>query len=117
MVALFSRSGTKEGTPRPSMAGTGEQAPMAPAFAQADRVQDRPPAEPVSWSAGEPLRCLWYHAGLADALAVVDEFLRTPAATAALADFCRAQPGSPAAPAEARTVAGAVALIAARMCP
>lgn len=117
MVALFSRLAAKERKPRRSIPGTGEQAPMFPTSALADPVQNRPSAEPVSWSAGEPLRFLWYHAGLAHALAVVDEFLRTPAATTALADFCRARRGSPAAPLEARTLAGAVALVAARMCP
>jgi hypothetical protein len=117
MVALFSRLAPRERTPRRSMPGTGEQVPVLPPSALADPLQNRPPAEPGSWSAGEPLRCLWYHAGLADTLAVMDEFLRTPAAAAALADFCRARRGGPAAPLEARTLAGAVALVAARMCP
>jgi hypothetical protein len=90
---------------------------MRPAPAEAGGVQSRLSAEPASWSAGGPLRCLWYHAELADTLAVVEEFLRTPVAAAALADFCRARPASPAAPLEAHTLAGAVALVTARMCP
>ena len=116
MVALF-HLGTKQRTPPREVPGTAEQAHMPPAPALADRVHNRQPAEPAFWSAGGPLRCLWYHVELADTLAVVDEFLRTPAASAALADFCGARRGSPATPLEARTLAGAVALIAARMCP
>ena len=101
--------------PYPSTGERTRRVQAAPAPGQVDRVQHQPSAEPVTRSASEPLRCLWYHAGLADTLAVVEEFLRTPAAIAALADFCRARPGGPAGPLEARTLAGAVALIAARM--
>jgi hypothetical protein len=118
MIAPFPSLSAKERTRRRPMPRTGEQVYVPPAPGQVDGVQDRPPAEPAaSLSADEPLRCLWYRAGLADTLGVVDEFLRTPAATAALADFCRTQPGRPAAPLEAHTLAGAVAFIVARMCP
>ena len=117
MVALFSRPGTKEVTPQRSMPETSEQAPVLPAPGQAGRVQNRPSAEQSSWSPSGPLQCLWYRAELADTVAVVDEFLRTPAAATALADFCRARRRSHAAPLEAHTLAGAVAHIALRMCP
>lgn len=61
------------------------------------------------------LRCLWFGDRLSDALISVDEFLRTPAATAALAEFCRSRQASPAPEACARTLIDAIGATAARL--
>ena len=94
---------------------TGETAPPSPAPARAE-VQRRRPEEPAPGTAvGGPLRCLWYDAALADTLAAVDEFLRTRAGTAALADFCRAGRGGPAAALGARALVDTVGRTADRL--
>jgi len=58
------------------------------------------------------LRCLWYDDRLADTLASVDEFLQTPAAIAALAEFCRSRLDSRAPVAQVRDLVDAVGAIA-----
>jgi hypothetical protein len=82
--------------------------------AQADCVQKQP-QESASWTAGSGLRCLWHGAGLADTLTAVDEFLRTPAGTAALAEFYQARCGSRAPERDARTLIDAVGVTAAKL--
>lgn len=66
---------------------------------------------PASRAADGQLRCLWYDAAVADTLAALDVFLRSPAGTAALAEFCRAQAGV----FEADPLIATVARTAARM--
>jgi hypothetical protein len=81
---------------------------------QADRVRKRP-EEAASWTAGGGLRCLWYGPGLADTLTTVDEFLRTPAVTAALAEFYQARRGSRAAERDVHALIDAVGVTAAKL--
>jgi len=70
----------------------------------------------VSSSPGRGLRCLWYDDALADTLTAADEFLRTPAATAALAEFYRARRDCYAQEPDARALIDAVGSTAARLC-
>jgi hypothetical protein len=55
---------------------------------------------------------LWYD----DALTAADEYLRTPAVTAALAQFFRARPDCRAPESDARALIDAVSSAAARLC-
>ena len=88
---------------------------VSSAAPQAPLGQQWPPGEPASPAACGPLRCLWYSGRLADALTAMDEFLRTPAGSAALTDFCRARRGGAAAESDARALIEAVGRTAARM--
>ena len=115
MVTLFPRLRIKARTPRRSLARPGETALMPPAAAQADHIRQRQPEEPGSRTVGRGLRCLWYDAGLADMLTMVDEFLRTPAATAALVEFYRTRHGSPAPESDTRMLIDAFGVTAARL--
>jgi hypothetical protein len=115
MASSLPRLRTKARTPRQPATRTGTQGLMAPAPALPDRTRQRQPEEPDSWNAAGGLRCLWYDTGLADTLTAVDEFLRTPVGTAALADFCRARRGGPAPELDARALLDAVGSTAARL--
>jgi hypothetical protein len=91
-----------------------EKALMLAAPGQAGRVRKRP-EEAASRTAGGGLRCLWYGPGLADTLTTVDEFLRTPAVTAALAKFYQARRGSRAPERDVRALIDAVGVTAAKL--
>ena len=97
--------------PRTQMA----QDPLAiTAPALADRI-DRQREEPAPVPT-RSLRCLWYDDALADTLTVADEFLRTPAAIAALAEFYRVRRNCRAPESDARAVIDAVGSATARLC-
>ena len=70
----------------------------------------RPPSQPARTLGG--LRCLWYDDRVARALASVDEFLHTPAAATALAEFCQNRRDGRAPVAQARELVDAVGSIA-----
>jgi hypothetical protein len=114
MVSPFPRLLTQARTPRQPMTWTGEDIPAPPAV-RPDQVSHRQPARPAPATASERLRCLWYGACLAEAMTVVDEFLRTPAATAALVEFYRARYGSPAPEFDTRALIDMCGVTAARL--
>jgi hypothetical protein len=89
--------------------------PVAQAALSSSTATDghRQPEQPARTPGG--LRCLWYGDHTADALASVDEFLRTPAATVALVEFCRSRRDSRAPQAHARALADAVGSMAAKV--
>jgi hypothetical protein len=106
MVSLLPSALTK--------ARTAQNPPAVAAPAPAGPVPPRPEEHaPVP---GRGLRCLWYDDVLADTLTTADEFLRTPAAIATLAEFYRARCGSRAPEFEARALIDAVGWAAARLC-
>jgi hypothetical protein len=89
---------------------------MFPAAGPPDHIRQRQPEEPASSrTVGGGLRCLWYGAELTAALTAVDEFLRTPAATAALGEFYRARHGSFAPEFATRRLIDTLGVTAARM--
>ena len=91
------------------------QDPLAiPAPALADPF-DRRPEEPALVPT-RGLRCLWYDDALADTLTVAEEFLRTPAAIVALAEFYRVRRDCCAPESDARALIDAVGSAAARLC-
>jgi len=59
---------------------------------------------------------LWYDDVLADTLTAANDFLRTPVAIAALAEFYRARRDSRAPESEARALIHAVGWATARLC-
>ena len=77
------------------------------------RLLTRQPEAPARAPGG--LRCLWYDDRLADTLTSVGEFMRTAAAAAALAEFCRDRRDSRAPEDHARALIDAVGAIAARL--
>lgn len=102
MVSLFPGQKTEATTPREPARRTDDPAPA-------------PHQPPAARTAGGPLRCLWHDDGLTATVAVVDEFLRTPLVTGALADFYRARRGSRVPESEARALIAAVSATAARL--
>ena len=73
------------------------------------------PEEPAPIS-GRGLRCFWYDDALTDTLTAAHEFLCTPAAIAALAEFYRAWHASRAPESDARALIDAFCSAAARVC-
>ena len=114
MVSPLPRLLTQARTPRQPVTPTGEDMP-APSAAQPDQVPHRQPAGPAPSTASERLRCLWHGACLAEAMTVVDEFLRTPAATAALVEFYRVRHGSPAPEFDTRALIDMIGVTAASL--
>jgi hypothetical protein len=96
------------------MTSTGEEMPAPPA-AQPDQIPHRQPAGAAPSTASGRLRCLWYCAELAEAMSVVDEFLRTPAVTAALVEFYRSRHGSPSPESDTRALINMFGVTAARL--
>ncbi len=115
IISLFPLQKTKAKTPLRPTTRTDDRTLTPAAPGRADRIGEWLPEEPVARTARQRLGCLWYSAAQADTLADVDEFLRTPAGTAALADFYRGLRGGPAPESDVRTLIDAVGVIAARM--
>lgn len=105
---------TRAGTMWRPRTQTAQDLPAFPAPALADRI-DRRPEEPAPAPA-RGLRCLWYDDALADTLTVAEEFLRTPAAIIALAEFYRVRRECCAPESDARALIDAVGSAAARLC-
>ena len=114
MVSPFPALLTRASTIRRPRTRTAQNRLVIPAPAQADRIHPRP-QEPAPIP-GRGLRCLWYDDALTDTLTAADEFLRTPAAIAALAEFYRARRDSRAPESDARALIDAVCSAAARLC-
>ena len=113
-MPTFPVQGTQAGAPGRSRAQVGAEAIMPASRGPADRSERRWPDEPTS-STARQLRCLWYQAALADALADVDEFFRTPAGAAALADYYRVRRSSPEPECDARALVQVIGCTAAKL--
>ena len=106
--------GTQAGQPGSSVQ-IGAEAILPGVLGPVSRSERRRLDEPTSSTARQELRCVWYQATLADALADVDEFFRTPAGTAALADFYRVRRSSPEPECDARVLVDAIGRAAAKL--
>lgn len=105
---------TRAGTTWRPRTQTAQDLLAIPAPTVSDRI-DRRPEEPAP-TPTRGLRCLWYDDTLADTLIVADEFLRTPAAIIALAEFYRVRRDCRAPESDARALIEAVGSAAARLC-
>ena len=114
MVSPFADALTRARTIRRPRTQTVENPVTIPAPAPADRIHRRP--EGPTPNPGRGLRCLWYDDALADTLTAADEFLRTPAAIAALAEFYRSRRDCCAPESEARALIDALGSAAAWLC-